>query len=128
MKLLKTAVASLFAIVPFIAIPVLASEQYTFNRYIGDVWVGEATVSSDSGYTRVDLYMSMPTCDSSSQLDGDVTISYYSDDGGYLENHSIFPYEGDSGWYYISGNVRMSENGTIYITDNLYCEPLGWLY
>lgn len=123
-KLLTSLIAGVGALA--VALPAMAYNYW--GAYVGNIWINQWTVESDYDGTTVWLNVSMPTCNSVSQLMGDVVVDYYAYDGGYLENYTVnaYGYEGYQGWISVSTWATMGEEGTVYVTDETYCGPLDY--
>ena len=107
--------------------PAFADNYYTFNRHIGDVWVGKANLykNTDDGGVTVTANVNMPTCDSFSHLTGYIYFSYTSKNGGYFKNYAfdVTGYEGQNNIEaYANVPYNMTTNGNLVITDATYCD------
>ena len=105
------------------ATPALAEGKYTFDKHVGDVYVGKVNVwHSTDGATVAEAYMAMPGCSADYSLRGTVKLKYKSPKGGYFTD-TISPREDDEGWYQFDngGGKIETKGGSIYITDNTTC-------
>ena len=103
--------------------PVLAEGKYTFDKHVGDVYVGKVNVwHSTSGKTVAEAYMAMPGCPADYSLQGSVKLKYTSPKGGYFTD-TINPKEDGKGWYQFSnsGGKIATKGGRLSITDNTNC-------
>lgn len=100
-----------------------AYSEYPWRATIGDIEVYNWYVDTDyyDHWTEVGLDIDLPYCRGGWQ--GNINISYYSDDQGYLENYKWYPtgISEYSGWIEIWDHYLMSESGYIYVDDNIYC-------
>jgi hypothetical protein len=108
--------------------PVLAG-NYAFNRYIGSIYVGDASVYKNTANgVSATANINLPTCGTTSKLKGYITFNYKDSDSGYFNNYR-YNVDGQEGHTnvvaYVNVPHTMSGNGNLYIADNTWCENVG---
>lgn len=102
--------------------------DYTFNRHIGNIYVGSASVYKNvsDGVSAI-ANVGLPTCGTTSKLQGYVTFSYKANDGGYFNNYkyNISGQEGANVTAYVNVPSSMSGSGNLVIGDNTWCENVA---
>lgn len=114
-------------IIASMATPALAanSGKYTFNKYVGDVYVSEVELEEDGYGTLVRINMSAPTCTgTNTYLAGQVKVDYKGpNNGGHFTGYGVLPEQGSKGWFTFHVPYRVNpSNGTVNVTDALSCE------
>jgi hypothetical protein len=107
--------------------PALAGD-YTFNKHIGNIYVGSASVYKNvSNGVSATANVGLPSCGTTSKLQGYVTFSYKANDGGYFNNYkyNVTGQEGANVTAYVNVPQSMSGDGNLVIGDNTWCENVA---